>query len=192
MGELVPRFKAGESKNSERKKQRLLALLQGNCFSPRRTGNGKPAIPGLRGESHVRREFVCFPFCNFSRRVNQKIPAPSITRVDSSTFQPLLQRPQCFLSPRTNSEDGRDEGERGDVFRCRCFEIQRGFCFAGRGEDLTLMSSALVVQKCSGHHFRLPLHDWDASGPLHFHPPTDAEPLFLPPELHDWQKSPVV
>ena len=27
---------------------------------------------------------------------------------------------------------------------------------------------------------------------LHFHPPTDAKPLFHPPELYDWQKSPVV
>jgi hypothetical protein len=43
-------------------------------------------------------------FCNFSRRVNQKVPDPTITYACTSEkwFQPLLQKPQCFLSPRTN------------------------------------------------------------------------------------------
>ena len=46
-----------------------------------------------------------------------------------------------FSLPTDDQEERRDEGERGDVFQCRCFEIQRGFCFSGCGEELTMMSA---------------------------------------------------
>jgi len=47
-------------------------------------------------------------------------------------------------------------------------------------------------EKISRPFAALLLHETNPHGPRHFHPPTDAEPLFLPPELYDWQKSPVV
>ena len=132
--------------------------LLGNCFRARRTKDGQPAMRGWRGESRAWRKFACFPFFQFQQaRQSQSltphhhqsgfvhIPASPST----ATMFPLST--DELLPPRWISEKGRDEGERGDVFQCRCFEIQRGFCFAGCGEDLTLMSSALVVQKCSGH-----------------------------------------
>ena len=84
----------------------LESRLQGICFRVRRTGNGKPAIPGWRGESCEWREFSCFHFLQFQQARQSQSPTPQ--HHQSAAVEGLDERRKDFStfcrSPATRLE----------------------------------------------------------------------------------------